>query len=212
MKHLLIIILSLIAIIITTQCNAPIKKEEPKDTVAFRPDIKPSMISINDLRYRLKKSQKELLEKESYYKENKLGTPSEYLNAMNFGDEYLHTVSEVDTVKDVDVVRLKGNLKNSIIKQQLKVFPILRKKYAELLHSIYWQTDIEVEVGGNKNTELTFIGGHFASNMNKQDFIDQQHKQFEQMRFKKIILKWIKHDDESTYYKLDVPSDATIVP
>jgi len=118
-----------------------------------------------------------------------------------------------EKVQNKEVKKLLAQAKNKLKKQQQRIFPLLRKEYADVWAKALWRNDIEVRAVGAGNSRLEFIGGIFARNAN----IEDAHKAYfkdkfvvKGLRFKRIAYLWSKNDEEYTYYSLDTPADEAI--
>lgn len=94
--------------------------------------------------------------------------------------------------------KMEANSKKakSILPQLKK---IVREKYVKALGDKLWENNIYVESSG---TTITFIGAVFANNKNIKDWEEELEPQLQELGFKQVRYKWIKHDDEYTYYNI----------
>lgn len=130
--------------------------------------------------------------------------PIDFLNLAEFYNSTAMEYYLTDTCKDKQTLRLRAKWKQRIISDQVKNFPLLRKGYTKFLHDVYWSNDIEVKSSGST---LTFIGRNFAANSNKQELMDAIHEQVMTLRFKRVEYKWVRDDDDYTFYKISSPLD-----
>lgn len=65
-----------------------------------------------------------------------------------------------------------------------------------------WEENIAVEVSGKGNTILWFTAGRFANNKRIKEFQEAISSEVRTFGFKRTCYKWIKHDEEYTYYDL----------
>lgn len=117
-------------------------------------------------------------------------------------------ILEGEKSSDKETIKLATELKKKVISIQSKEFPLLRKKYAEIVKNKMWESDIDVKLGGSNNTTLNFTGGVFAANKNKGDFQNELNEILTMFRFKKTIYRWYKGEDEYTYYDIKAPKDT----
>lgn len=83
-----------------------------------------------------------------------------------------------------------------------KAFPLYRKRFTRIMNKRLWEEDIDVEVTGKGNTVLWFTAGRFASNKQIKQFQELITNEVKTFEFKRTCYKWIKSDDEYTYYDL----------
>lgn len=112
-----------------------------------------------------------------------------------------------DGVENDTIAELGKRLKTEIARVQKRDFPKLRKACAAVLKEKYWVEDIEVSLSGSGANTLTFAGGVFAANKNKQDFQTAFRDNYSRLRFKQTRYKWYGGADEYTYYDMEPPSD-----
>jgi hypothetical protein len=98
------------------------------------------------------------------------------------------------------------NLKSSISKMQIKVFPKLRKAFAENAKHKLWEEDINVQFQG---TTISFTGYIYASNKNIKDSYNAISDILEKLRFKRANFKWSEYG-EYTYYTIQSPKDNEV--
>ncbi|MDU1906402.1 MAG: hypothetical protein E6772_16655 [Dysgonomonas sp.] len=97
-------------------------------------------------------------------------------------------------------------IKNKISQMQVKVYPALRKAFAQNAKSKLWEEDIKVVQNG---TTITFIGHQFVTNRNIKESYEAIYEYLISVRYKKAIFKW--HDySEYTYYNIDSPKDSDV--
>lgn len=106
-----------------------------------------------------------------------------------------------------EVKKLANSLRGKVEKTQRREFPILRREYVKIAKQKMWIEDIEVSSWGSS---ITFTGGTFVSNRNISEFNSVISETLMSFRFKRVNYKWIKLDDEYTYYKLYGGKDSDI--
>jgi len=107
--------------------------------------------------------------------------------------------------------KLASGLKKKVVNLQIKEFPRMRKKYAEVIAKKLWENDIYVSVQGGTNGIINFSAGMFAANKNIQDTQNMLNKVLTEFRFKETRFRWYKEADEFTYYKLETPNDKELI-
>jgi hypothetical protein len=140
----------------------------------------------------------------------------ELVESISYDDSRLpvNIIASIDEVQSTIVAeQANGNKSADKALQKLKalkqkVYPILRKRYTEQTSKLLWEHDIECKVVGNRNTEIVFVGGLFASNKNIKEYYTTLYDVLNQLRFKRADFKWYSMDTEYTYYKIDSPQDS----
>jgi len=112
---------------------------------------------------------------------------------------------------DRKLMKLSNDLKFKVERLQVNEFPKMRLRFATVLKKELWTDNIEVSIGGSANTTLTFTGGTFTNNANKQEYQSSLSEIFNLLRFKRINYKWYKFDDEYTYYTLTTSPDKALL-
>ena len=110
--------------------------------------------------------------------------------------------SKIDSINEKSV-----KLKNEVIKFQESNFPIIRRKYTNNLNSKLWEENIEVKCLNKSCTKIEYIGSAFANNKNIKKAYEAMSNDINELRFKQVNFKWIKHDDEYTYFTIDSKTD-----
>lgn len=144
---------------------------------------------------------------------------SDYLNKITTKEEVIISASMFGAYANMIESSKKGNeeerklgsqLEKKVQSKQQKEFPLLRKKYAQIIKNKLWEEDIDVELSGTGNTTLTFTAGIFAKNKNIQEAQNTLQEVLNLLRFKTTRYKWYKNSDEFTYYTLETPKDKEI--
>lgn len=120
-------------------------------------------------------------------------------------------INEGKQIENRNLVQLSNNLEGKVERLQANEFPKMRLRFAEILKKELWTDNIEVSIGGSANSTLTFTGGTFANNANKQEYQSSLSEIFNLLRFKRINYKWYKYDDEYTYYTLTNSPDKALL-
>jgi hypothetical protein len=119
-------------------------------------------------------------------------------------------IKDNESIQNDSVQNKLKELKKVIGEYQSKLLPKMRNSYAKTAKDKLWRSNIDVSILGNRNTTLQFTGGSLASNANKEDFMKAMDETVNDLRFKKINMKWFKYDDEYTYYTLKTKQDSDI--
>lgn len=125
-------------------------------------------------------------------------------------ESYTILATSNDTSSNAEIKGKAILLKEKIAKTQSVALPLFRKTLANELKDKLWENDIDVILSGSRNDILTFIGGTFVANKNKQEFTDAFVKNNSQFRFKRLNYKWIKSESEFTYYDLNSKKDSEL--
>ena len=120
-------------------------------------------------------------------------------------------IEECASSKDPDLIELSKSFKAKVQRLQVNEFPKMRMRFSKVLKEELWSDNIDVSIGGTANTTLTFTGGVFANNANKQEYQSSLSEIFNLLRFKRIKYKWYKFDDEYTYYTLTNNPDKVLM-
>lgn len=107
--------------------------------------------------------------------------------------------------------KLAKQLEQKVSNSQIKNFPKLRAKYANLIGEKLWENDVDVSVGGVKNSNLNFTAHYFASNKNIKESQEALHEMLVNLRFKQTNYRWYKGEDEYTYYAINSPKDSEVI-
>lgn len=120
-------------------------------------------------------------------------------------------IKQASASEDEEIVTIGKDLSDKVKKIQSSEFPKMRMAYKDAIKDKLWLENIDVSVKGKGNSTIEFIGGSFASNKVKQASQETLSEILYMLRFKRTHYKWIKHDDEYTYYTIDSPSDSELV-
>lgn len=91
--------------------------------------------------------------------------------------------------------------------KQAKLFPELRKRYAQALDAGLFRDDIRVAARG---TTLTLTGGVFARNANVQDMQTALEPILARLRFRKVDYRWSPYLSDGLFYDLKPPADSVV--
>lgn len=125
---------------------------------------------------------------------------SDFSNLRNKIIEY-----SVDT--NAQVISKTKNLKSKLSKVQSICYPKMRIAYSNNLKNKLWSEDIDVKSNGKV---ITFTGGIFAANKNKEDMYNTILPMLEAYRFKRVNFKWYEYDDKYTYWDIESKEDKNI--
>lgn len=109
-----------------------------------------------------------------------------------------------------DEKKLAEKLEQKVSNSQLKDFPKLRLAYNNILKEKLWENDVDVKIGGSKNTVLSLTAGYFASNKNIKTTQETLHDMLVNLRFKQVNYRWYKGEDEYTYYTIESAKDSEV--
>ena len=109
----------------------------------------------------------------------------------------------------LEIRDISKEIEKYLVSAQVSEFPNMRKLYAEFAANKLWEQDIEVKSSGPGNSTLTFIGGTFAANKNKQDWQEAFSSVFRKLRYKRIFYKWYSYDN-GIYYEVDSQEDEQL--
>jgi hypothetical protein len=119
-------------------------------------------------------------------------------------------IEEARTRNNKDINALANTLEREIRAIQVREFPKIRKRYAELVNEKMWENDIGVVAIGGANSTLEFTGGIFASNKNiksSQEIISDMVKL---LRFDRVNYRWYKNAEEYSYYEVKSLKDSDV--
>jgi hypothetical protein len=119
-------------------------------------------------------------------------------------------VNKADSSDLPETNTLGKKLRDNVVKRQKKDFPLLRKRYAEVIASKLWENDIEVTVSGKRNEYINFTGGMFATNKNIGEVQKTLSSILQQFRFKQARYRWYKGDDDYTSFTLESEADDKV--
>lgn len=140
----------------------------------------------------------------------------ELVESINYDDSRLpvNIIASIDEAQSTIVAeQANGNKSADKALQKLKdlkqkVYPMLRKRYAEQTSKLLWEHDIECKVLGKRSTEIVFVGALFASNKNIKEYYTTLYDALNQLRFKRVDFKWYSMETEYSYYTIDSPQDS----
>ncbi|WP_210149380.1 hypothetical protein [Chryseobacterium scophthalmum] len=124
---------------------------------------------------------------------------------------YYIIIKEGKESTDNDEKKLAEKLEQKVSNSQVKDFPKLRLAYNNILKEKLWENDVDVKIGGSKNTILSLTAGYFASNKNIKTTQETLHEMLTNLRFKQVNYRWYKGEDEYTYYKIESAKDSEVI-
>ena len=98
--------------------------------------------------------------------------------------------------------------KTKLIKIQRAEFPKYRADFAINIDELLWENDIDAKALGKSNDILELTGGLFATNRGKKQIQESLYESLLRLRFKKVIYKWYKGQNDFSYYKVDSDPDS----
>lgn len=119
-------------------------------------------------------------------------------------------LNKADSSADAETKKLGKALRDNVVLRQKKEFPLLRKRYSEIIAGKLWEHDVEVDVSGKRYKCISFTAGVFVSNKNIKEFQDQLSSVLRQFRFTEVRYRWYKGQDEYQYFNLDSHEDNEI--
>jgi hypothetical protein len=128
-------------------------------------------------------------------------------------NSYIETLNNASQIyikhKESENIKLKNQaikLSQKLKSTQIKLFPKLRKIFAQESKERLWQEDIEVEYSGRV---ISFIGYIYASNKNIKESYEAIADLLYKLRFTQVNFKWTQ-GSEYTYYSTGCKSDSEI--
>jgi hypothetical protein len=102
------------------------------------------------------------------------------------------------------------NLKQTLSRKQIEVFPAIRDAYGPALRKNLWEHDGYARTLGTAYRRIEIVSALFAANRNIADFHNTVLATLLQLRFTRVDYKWIRQASEYSYFKLEPPSDGVI--
>lgn len=124
---------------------------------------------------------------------------------------YAELVTKNINSENTEAASLAKELKSKVEKLQIKEFPIIRKKYTEIVANKMWEHDVYIENVGTGNKIINITAGIFAANKNIKDFQEKIHSITKQFRFHQTRYRWYKGADEYTSYTIYEGKDSDLV-
>lgn len=110
-----------------------------------------------------------------------------------------------------EIASLAKELKSKVEKVQVAEFPLIRKRYSEIVANKLWEHDVYIDVIGKSRRTLNITGGIFAANKNIKEFQENIHSLLQQFRFNQTRYRWYKGADEYDYYTIYEGKDSDLV-
>ena len=111
-------------------------------------------------------------------------------------------VEEYQNDSNPEVKWLALELKNLGSKEQIRMFPILRKRYWKVADQIMWELNVDVTTIWASHWTIQFTWGIFAANTNKRESYSSIKSVLKQLRFDRANYLWYKYDDSYTYWEV----------
>jgi len=131
--------------------------------------------------------------------------------ALSIFERYSALVEEGNQSHEKEILEMTKILKKSAIRSQIKNFPKIRKAYYLLIKDEFWDRDINVAIGGAKNTILKLTGGYFAANLNKREIQTSLLNIIKKLRFKQCQYRWYEGQADYTYFTIESHNDDFFV-
>lgn len=119
-------------------------------------------------------------------------------------------IEEARKRNNKDINALADTLEREIRIIQVREFPKIRKRYAELVNEKMWENNIGVAAIGGANSTLEFTGGIFASNKNIKSSQDAISNMVRLLRFDRVNYRWYKNASEYSYYEVKSLKDSDV--
>jgi hypothetical protein len=209
------IVLEILLVTVITGCsqscdqNTNVMAEMPPHREKLLPELNKKNEPASDLKTRLTAAITNLRKREKEDQDNLSDTPEEMIDMACCKDEN-SLLDESANSQDKRIVYLSEQLKREMEIYQLTSFPKLRKHFQIYLKEIDSHINIDVQLSGSRNTELTFIGAPYAPEEDTKPAMDLLNDQVSALRFKTVNFKWVQHDAHCTTYKIDSPGDDVI--
>ncbi len=112
---------------------------------------------------------------------------------------------------DSSVKLLAQQLKNELVKLQVREFPLIRKNYTEVISKSLWEENGKAKYYGVGNKNILIISSLFANNKNIASLQQSIESILNHFRFNKVSYKWIDSEyAEYSYYDLQGTKDSDI--
>lgn len=160
---------------------------------------KTSNTEINDVENISKQIDNELKAFEKPFSRGNIG----YKGMITMFRGYSEIISKAKLTNNKEVITKADELYNKALKIQLKELPKMRKEFCDDIGAKLWEENISVVCKGSNNTTIELVGGIYANNKNIKNSQESISETLNLLKFKRVNYKWIKHDDEYTYYDLE---------
>lgn len=111
----------------------------------------------------------------------------------------------------VDSIRIQAEIaEKKLIRKRAANWPELRKLFAEILAKEVWIHDMYIYTKSPKHSIIEFISLEYFQNKNIQKTQDDLLSLFLKLRFKKVIYKTTRYDEDYKSYTLDTKSDGEL--
>jgi hypothetical protein len=101
-------------------------------------------------------------------------------------------------------------MRAALIKRQVEVLPIVRRKVGPILNKGLWEADTTARTFGDRYTSVEFVAGEFAAHSRIKAAQEAIEPVLARLRFKHADYKWIASADDYTQYKIDSPPDSAV--
>jgi len=104
----------------------------------------------------------------------------------------------------------RQELRQTLSRNQIAVFPVVRDAYGPLLRQRLWEHDGHARTIGAGYRRIEIVNALFAVNRNIADFHETVRDTLLELRFTRVDYKWFKEAREFSYFTLEPPSDDTV--
>lgn len=113
-----------------------------------------------------------------------------------------HKESNVDSIRiNIELLAKK------ISDKRFQIWPELRKTFGDFLAKEMWVYDMYVYTKSHRNTVIEFVSAEYYTNANIKKTQEDLTPYFKKLRFRKIIYKGSKYDEDFQYYNFSPKSD-----
>lgn len=116
---------------------------------------------------------------------------------------YSVLISNAKETNNKELISKADKLYDKALKLQQQELPRMRKEFCEEIGNKLWEENIDVVCKGSDNSTIELIGVLFANNKNIKQSQENISETLHLLKFKRVNYKWIKHEDEYTYYDLE---------
>jgi hypothetical protein len=160
---------------------------------------KTSNTEINDVENISKQLDNELKAFEKPFNRGNIG----YKGMITMFRGYSEIISKAKSTNNKEMISKADDLYNKALKIQQKELPKMRKEFCDDIGAKLWEENISVVCKGSNNTTIELVSGIYANNKNIKKSQESISETLNLLKFKRVNYKWIKHDEEYTYYDLE---------
>jgi hypothetical protein len=137
-----------------------------------------------------------------------IDTIASYLFLINGWAQLIEEGRDFELTPEQEQVRQE--LLQTLSRNQVAVFPVVRDAYGPLLRQRLWEHDGHASTIGAGYRRIEIVNALFAANRNIADFHETVRDTLLELRFTRVDYKWFREDREFSYYTLEPPSDGTV--